>query len=615
MRIAYVCRDLAVDDLLGSGARTFAAASAMSRAGHDVLLVSEALASPRQDALPWVRVAPAPADLRFFTERLEYADRVYRTLTELHREAALDAVELTPAEAITTIRAKRLLGEFSSTALCVRPDSDIADAANFDDAIASFAARYALEHADALLAESAPRGGSAVVARAGSRRMADPDPARTAWFLGDLRPDAGLETFLAAAEAVLRRERDFRFFVAGRDTDTDPFGRSYWRHVTRRVSTELAAALTFVGPPREGVTPLAGTRCVTSAAACQSAASAWLAAELGLVTIPAAHSSADEVADALLDEDATAAAIIEPVRAGAFDGAFAADRAAEELAAVYREHRMPREVRATGAGGLVSVVIPLWNQGEHLEDAVESARASTYRDVEIVVVDDGSTDPETIAAFDALQGVVKVRQRNAGLSAARNAGIAAASGEFVVPLDADDLLPAGFIAAALGAFHRNPHLTCITGHLRYFGLLDYTHVPVGHVPGLSLVLNTHARATGVFRKSAIEAVGGYDEELPAFEDWDLYLSLAAAGYQSDVLPMVGQHYRRHLDSMTFSSSNAMRLPLLQYLLRKHAPKATAGDAVELPLLLAHLWKTGYESSASVLLQASSTGLPSAAEEE
>lgn len=613
MRIAYVCRDLAVDDLLGPGARTFAVASAMSRAGHDVVLVSEDLSAPRQGSLRWARVGPAPADFRYFTERLEYADRVYRTLADLHREAALDAVELAPVEAIATVRAKRLLGEFSSTALCVRPDADVAgaadagaDASDVDGAIASFAARYALEHADAVLADSSACGVFAEVAR-GARRMADPDPARTAWFLGDVRPDAGLETFLDAAEAVLRREPGFRFFVAGRDTDTDPFGRSYRQYATRRrVSPELAAVLTFVGPPRDGVLPPSGARCVTSSAACQEAASALLAAELGMTAIPLVGLGADELADwllrdgvtALLPDGVTSAEAVEPVHADV------RHRAAEDLAAVYRDHGTSRDVRTEGAGGLVSVVIPLWNQGQHLQEAVASVRASTHRDVEIVVVDDGSTDPETIAAFDALRGVVKVRQRNAGLSAARNAGIAASSGEFIVPLDADDLLPADFIAAALGALHRNPHLAYVTGHLRYFGLLDFTHIPVGHVPRLSLVLNTHARATGVFRKSAIKAVGGYDEELPAFEDWDLYLSLAAAGFHSDVLPIVGQHYRRHHDSMTFSSSNAMRLPLLQYLLRKHAPKATAGDAVELSLLLAHLWKTGYESSASVLLQAS-----------
>src|SRR6185503_18598628 len=114
--------------------------------------------------------------------------------------------------------------------------------------------------------------------------------------------------------------------------------------------------------------------------------------------------------------------------------------------------------------------------------------------LEVVVVDDGSTDPATIAAFDALTEVTKIRQANAGLAAARNAGLARCRGRYVVPLDADDLLPPAFVGAAVGAMRRDPGLRAVTGYLRYFELLDLVQVPLGHVPGLSLVVNTHARA-------------------------------------------------------------------------------------------------------------------------
>ena len=630
MRIAYVCRDLAVDDLIGAGARTFAMADVMSRAGHEAYLVCEALAAPWDRAvrsgagLAWAPVAPSAADHRYFTERQEYADRVYQTLSDLHNEVRLDAIEFAAVEAITTIRAKRLLGMFPSTVLAVRPDDEkIASSptrgvADFDDAIAVFMSRFAVEHADIVLADST------VLAEAtdsGEGRVQYCPPCSppvttdrapegnpyTIWRFGDLRPDTDVETFLQAAELVLRQSPGFRFVLAGRDTDTDPFGRSFREYATRRLSPELRQALTFVGPLRDdrSALPPAGTQCVLSGSTYQGAVSARLAAALGqVITAPAGSAAAETIEEGVTGR-LVPAGDTEELAAVLLENAASPSRAAQPATAAANPYS-----RRTGRtlpvpvpqNDLVSVVIPLWNQGQYLADAIESVRACGHRNIEIVVVDDGSTEPETIAAFDALRNVVKVRQPNAGLSAARNAGIAAASGRYVVPLDADDLLPAGFVAAALQALSRDPELAYVTGYVRHFGLLDHTYVPVGHVPGLSLVLNTHARATALFRKTAIEAVGGYDEELPACEDWDLYLSLAAAGYRSDVLPIVGQRYRRHADSMTFSSSNGMRLPLLQYLLRKHAPKATAEDAVDLPLILAQLWKTHYEPSASVRLQ-------------
>ena len=278
---------------------------------------------------------------------------------------------------------------------------------------------------------------------------------------------------------------------------------------------------------------------------------------------------------------------------------------ADAIAQVYAAH-IPWSSRcadrAAAADDLVSVVIPLFNQGHFLLGAIDSVRAAGYPHVEIVVVDDGSTDQQTIEIFDKLTGVTKVRQANAGLSAARNAGIAAAAGRYVVPLDSDDLLSEGFLGPAVDALRRNPDLGYVAGYLRYFGLLDYTHVPAGYVPHLSLVVNTHVRATALFRRDALTAIGGYDVELPAFEDWDLHVRLALAGYPSDILPLEGHRYRRHAESMTFSSSNAIRRELLQHLMRKHLGSIDHEHACDLLILMANLWKTGYEPSASVRLQ-------------
>ncbi len=273
----------------------------------------------------------------------------------------------------------------------------------------------------------------------------------------------------------------------------------------------------------------------------------------------------------------------------------------------------PRPAAPEPAGPLstseqpVSVVIPLHNQGEYVRDAVNSVRATGYPDVEVVVVDDGSTDPATIRAFDALAGVVKVRQRNAGLPAARNAGIAASHGRYIVPLDADDELPPDFLRHAVHALNRHPELAFVEGYLRNTGLLDHVQVPLGFAGDVSLIVNTHGRATGVYRREALLAVGGYDESLPGYEDWDLHIRLHMAGLPGDVAPIAGQVYRRHHDSMTLSHTNDRRIELLQLLLRRHADALPPQRSLPLLLTMAQMWKSGYEPSASVQLQREAEG--------
>jgi GT2 family glycosyltransferase/glycosyltransferase involved in cell wall biosynthesis len=675
MRLAYVCRDLAPDTVTGPGAQVFATAQAMAQAGHEVYLVSAAIAAARSRSLlssgspRWVRVEDTRPDHRYFSDQQAYADRVYDALRRLHDACPLDVVEFVDAggEALTVLRAKRLLGEFPRTRIAVvlNPWSSAAGGPDghrpgiVSGLITAFAERYCREHADVLVADSrrtaqcaepsrapvALRPPGPVPGRLPRPRPARPAAARTVLHLGTVRPGSGVDVFLRAAELLLAQQPGFRFVVRGEDTATDPFGRSYWQHLLRGLAPEVRGKVVFGGPVRSrdlGSLPPAGTQCVLPEAATECPTTALLAMALGyVITAREASTAAELVRDGAngrivppADPVALAAALLaaasEPEHSARLAEA-AAEHARTEhgqasvaaaLSAAYRvpaacraapprRTASPRRAsvppRAPAAAGappscLVSVVIPLFNQGRYLLPAVESIRRADYPQIEIVVVDDGSTDPETIAAFDALQGVTKLRQRNGGLSAARNAGIARAHGRYVVPLDADDALPTRFVGSAVAAMQRNPRLGYVTGYLRYFELLDFVHVPVGHVPGLSLILNTHARATGLFRRDVLDELGGYDEGLPAYEDWDLYIRLHKAGYESDVLPIEGHLYRRHHRSMTFNTSAELRSELLQHLLRKHADTLTDDRLLALLLTVVHLWKTQYEPSASVRLQ-------------
>jgi GT2 family glycosyltransferase len=287
------------------------------------------------------------------------------------------------------------------------------------------------------------------------------------------------------------------------------------------------------------------------------------------------------------------------------------DAVARHLADYCRRYATgaPAWAPSGSAGGLVSVVIPVRDQGRYLPEAVDSAVRCGYRPLEIVVVDDGSTDPATVAALDELRRrgaadvpVTLLRQPPLGLSRARNAGIGAARGGYLVPLDADDLLPAGFLDAAVAALDREPGIGCVGGDVRNFGLLDHVGVPLGYVPDISLVVNTFPRATAVFRTGAVAAAGGYDPQLSAFEDWDLYLRLHKAGYAVECVPLVGQHYRRHRDSMSVNQDRADRLALSKQLLRRHADLLSGTAALALLLTLVDLWHNRYEPSASAALR-------------
>jgi glycosyltransferase involved in cell wall biosynthesis len=658
VRIAYVCRDLASSRLTGPGARTFSTASAMAAAGHDVHLLSESLAAPRARALAaghglqWTRVRETRPQHRYFTEQHAYADRVYDTLAKLHNDEAFDIVEFSSAtaEALTSVRAKRLLGEFAATALLVRIGAEIealhfgrrALPLTFEQAVNNYAHQYVRTFADGVFVD-ALTGHDAldIVGRTPqlapfvanpshvpTLRIPEVDAAHTIWHLGDLTPQSGIATFLDAAELMLATEPRLTFYLAGDDTLSDPFGRSYWAYLQPRLSRALRDAVTMVGPLVDArqLMPRVGNQCVIATASPDAPSGVVLAMAHGCaVTVREGSAAAafvePGVSAAVVERDdpaSLASALLrvmsDPEHAARLSRAALyrtatrcrPEQVATAMTSVYEQCRAETASRPAPATTtnreLVSVVIPLYNQGSYVLGTIDSVRASTYHDVEIVVVDDGSTDEATIDIFDSLEGVTKVRQRNSGLSAARNAGIAAASGRYIVPLDSDDMLPAGFIAAAVSALQRNADLGYVAGYLRYFGLLDYTHVPAGYIPHISLVVNTHVRATALFRRDALTDIGGYDVGLPAFEDWDLHVRLALAGHTSDIVPVEGHMYRRHAESMTFSSSNAMRLELLQHVMAKHLASIDHEHVAGLLLLMAHLWKTGFEPSASVRLQ-------------
>src|SRR5262245_27829119 len=182
----------------------------------------------------------------------------------------------------------------------------------------------------------------------------------------------------------------------------------------------------------------------------------------------------------------------------------------------------PKAERLLAAGPAVSVVISCFNLGQYLDEAVGSVLAQTFQDFEILVVDDGSIDPltQTVLGSYAAPKTRVIRTLHRGLAAARNAGIAEASGEYLCALDADDRLLPTFFEQTVRVLSENPQLTFCSSWLRTFGEEQWDWTPARcDLPAL-LWENTVLTAALV-RRSVVVALGAYDTAMPeqGDEDW------------------------------------------------------------------------------------------------
>jgi glycosyltransferase involved in cell wall biosynthesis len=225
---------------------------------------------------------------------------------------------------------------------------------------------------------------------------------------------------------------------------------------------------------------------------------------------------------------------------------------------------------------LISVVIPCYNQGHFLGEALASATSATHR-VEVIVVDDGSTDdtPQVAARHPAVR---YIRQPNRGLAAARNRGLADATGDMVIFLDADDrLLPDG-IDIGVRALASNPTCAMAYGRCVMVGP-DGTEWPTpqqrrvlsGHHAVLLRTNPIWTPAMAIFRRAALIEAGGFAAGFDGSADYDLYLRIARTHPVHDHGTTVAA-YRRHEASMSGSASRMLRDTLA--VMERHRPDDT-----------------------------------------
>ena len=205
----------------------------------------------------------------------------------------------------------------------------------------------------------------------------------------------------------------------------------------------------------------------------------------------------------------------------------------------------------------VSVVLPCFNAGEYLPRALESVREQTLDDVEIIIVDDGSTDPGTIAYLDGLPGDVRlVRQANRGLPGARNAGIEAAAGTYVTTLDCDDWLEPDFLEKTLAALVADPQAGFAFAHLALEG--DASGVLAKNYNFFEQLFLNQLPYCLMMRKDVWEDAGGYDTTMRhGYEDWEFNIRLGGTWRFGVVVPEPLFHYRVREDGMLRSLSSSL----------------------------------------------------------
>jgi len=221
----------------------------------------------------------------------------------------------------------------------------------------------------------------------------------------------------------------------------------------------------------------------------------------------------------------------------------------------------------------VSVIIPCFNLGQYLEEAVDSVFAQTFQDFEIIIVNDGSTDEATI---NLLADFKRPRTRvffteNRGLPAARNLAIEKSRGRYICALDADDKFHPLFLEKTVSVLDANPSIAFVSTWIEIFGSENWIWRQE-RCDFPKLLAECVVLTASPVRRKAIEAVGGYDDRLfsDGNEDWDLWISLVEKGFSGTIIPEVLFYYRRRPGSMsTVCNRGEMRMKTWGNLLEKH----------------------------------------------
>jgi glycosyltransferase involved in cell wall biosynthesis len=194
----------------------------------------------------------------------------------------------------------------------------------------------------------------------------------------------------------------------------------------------------------------------------------------------------------------------------------------------------------------ITVVIPCFNHGPFLLESVARALGQQGGPPKVIVVDDGSTDEETLRALDGLPaGVDLIRQANAGVSVARNVGFERSDSELLLMVDADDRLTPDALDVLRPPLEANPDVGYCYGLMKLIGAWSGVLRFPDFDPYILLHRSIAGAQLGLVRRRCWEDAGGFDPAIDGYEDWDFCLSALEKGWRGLQIDRVTHEYRKH----------------------------------------------------------------------
>ncbi|TDQ19577.1 GT2 family glycosyltransferase [Algoriphagus boseongensis] len=225
---------------------------------------------------------------------------------------------------------------------------------------------------------------------------------------------------------------------------------------------------------------------------------------------------------------------------------------------------------------VVSIIIPCFNSGAFLLEALASCSESTFKNYEILIVDDGSTDSFTLQVLADLKSDPTLKiltKENAGPASARNLGVKHSNGQFLLFLDSDNLIRPEYIGKALKVFNQDTGVGMVYSRPAFFGDTSES-LTVFETREFSLdklLEGNYIDMCSLIRRDAIMELGGFDEhpDLIGFEDWDLWIRLGQTSWKSVFMPEQLFDYRVRKDSVMGSLGDEKRKRMFSYIGKKH----------------------------------------------
>jgi len=219
----------------------------------------------------------------------------------------------------------------------------------------------------------------------------------------------------------------------------------------------------------------------------------------------------------------------------------------------------------------ISIIIPCYNDGTFIEDAVRIIFEYTGKlQLEVIIINDGSTDKRTIDIIADLQNkypLIIINQENKKMSAARNAGIRAASAPLFIPLDADDILNVEFIDKAFELISKDVKTGVVYGNCEYFG--EKSGIELKHFNEYSQLYLNGINITTLVRKAVWEQCGGFDEKMiEGYEDWEFWVHAMKQNWKFEKVDIAAFKYRIKKQSTNVDAINKHQ-QLLSYIQTKH----------------------------------------------